>query len=80
MRQRNKLNQVKHGLLLVYKVRPKEHAGNPRVLHKNLLLHCDFLPTESGETIQKKRGTPVNVRRYQERTNGPRGRKDIKKK
>ena len=50
------------GDLPVYEVRPEGQGGKPRVLHRNLLLPCDFLPSESRETIQERRATPVNVR------------------
>ena len=51
-----------NGDLPAYEVRPEGQAGKPRVLHRNLLLPCDFLSSESRETIQERRATPVNVR------------------
>ena len=49
----------------MYEVRTEGQAGKSRVLHRNFLLPCDFLPSESGETIQERKGTPVNVRRHE---------------
>ena len=54
-----------NGDLPVYEVRAEGQVGKPRVLHRNLLLPCDFLPSESGETIQERKGTPVNVRSHE---------------
>ena len=34
------------GNLPVFKVRPEGRTGKPRVLHRNLLLPCDFLPVD----------------------------------
>ena len=51
-----------NGDLLLYEVRPEGQAGKPRVLHRNLLLPCDFLPSDSREIIQERRATPINVR------------------
>ena len=46
-----------NGDLPVYKVRPEGQAGKSRVLHRNRLLPFDFLPSESGETIQERKGS-----------------------
>ena len=51
-----------NGDLPVYEVRPEGQAGKSRVLHRNALMPCDFLPSESRETIQERRASPVNVR------------------
>ena len=51
-----------NGDLPAYELRLERQAGKQRVLHRNLLLPCDFLPSESIETIQERRATPVNVR------------------
>ena len=37
------------GNLPVYEVRPEGQTGKPRVLHRNLLLPCTFLPVDSVE-------------------------------
>lgn len=34
------------GNLPVFEVRPEGRTGKPRVLHRNLLLPCDFLPVD----------------------------------
>ena len=38
------------GNLPVYEVRPERQTGKPRVLHRNLLLPCTFLPIEPPRT------------------------------
>lgn len=52
--------------LPVSEVRLEVQAGKPNVLQINLLLLCEFLASESGETIQKKGEAPVNGRRGNE--------------
>ena len=39
----------------VYQVRSESKAGKPRILHRNLLLPCDYLSCESGEQKLKQR-------------------------
>ena len=42
---------------LVYEVKPEAGTGGNRILHRNLLLPCSYLPIEIPSTISRKRGS-----------------------
>lgn len=58
----------KHPSSPVYEVKPEKGAGRNRVLHRNMLLPCDFLPVEeldheTKETHKQKEKTQSRVAR-----------------
>lgn len=50
------VTERKHPDSPVYAVQPKIGPGRTRVLHRNLLLPCDFLPVEEDKQERKKNG------------------------
>jgi len=44
----------------IYKVKPEQGKGRSRVLHRNLLLLCDYLPSSIAE---KKDSTPIRQKK-----------------
>ena len=60
------------GELPIYKVSPEgQPPDKSRVLHRNLLLPCDFLPADTQEfvpqSVQEKRTMPTRFRKHKER-------------
>ena len=53
----------------VYEVRPESGANKPRVLHRNLLLPCTYLPVDEPNLQVSK--TPQSGRRQRMRINAP---------
>lgn len=53
----------------VYVVQPEKGPGKTRVLHRNLLLPCDFLPVDEDKPVKRKTKTKSNTdqkRKWQE--------------
>ena len=48
------VTERKHEDSPVYVIRPERGPGRTRVLHRNLLLPCDFLPVDEGKGKKKK--------------------------
>uniref|UniRef100_A0A803J7X9 Integrase catalytic domain-containing protein n=1 Tax=Xenopus tropicalis TaxID=8364 RepID=A0A803J7X9_XENTR len=48
------ITKRKHDESPVYEVKPETGKGRTRILHRNLLLPCDFLPTEPDNVVESK--------------------------
>ena len=63
------------GDLPIYKVSPGGEPDKPRVLHRNLLLPCDFLHGDTQhfmpQPVQERRSTSVRTRQRKERGHQP---------
>lgn len=63
------VTERKHADSPVYSVRPERGTGKTRVLHRNVLLPCDFLPVDGehteDKTAKRRKSNTVRLRRHQ---------------
>lgn len=61
------VTERKHQDSPVYEVKPERGSGRTRVLHRNLLLPCDFLPVEQSQPETPKISQKKSKKKHRER-------------